>query len=225
MFYPKSGIFDRIAPHLILGRVWNYQKHKRDEWVIGELYAQLKAQTEVSIAYLRSWERYRQKNFPGITRYTIGLDSDFSEFLGAGFEAIWGHIIARGPAVMGNEVFIESWASIKPMDRLRIEPTFDYDKSRDRITGELLFEGFIARVRTHYQFTREFFMRLVVQYNDFSERWNIDPLLTYRLNPFSLFYIGSTHEYDNLYSYADYEDQWRLSRRQFFVKLQYLFQI
>ncbi len=225
MFYPKNGIFERVAPQLILGRVWNYQKHKRDEWVIAELYAQLKAQTEVSVAYLRSWERYRQKNFPDITRYTIGLDSDFSEFLGAGCEVVWGHIIARGPAVMGNEVFVESWASIKPMDRLRIEPAFDYDKSRDRATGELLFEGFIARVRTHYQFTRELFMRLVVQYNDFSEQWNIDPLLTYRLNPFSLFYVGSTHEYDNLYSYTDREERWRLSRRQFFVKLQYLFQI
>ncbi len=225
MFYPKSTILDRLAPQLILGRVWNYKKQKRDEWVVAELYAQLKAQTEISLAYLRSWEWYRQKNFPNITRYTIGLNSDFSEVVGAGFEVVWGQIIARGPAVMGNEVFVESWASIKPTDRLRIEPTFDYNQSRNRATGELLFKGFITRVRTHYQFTRELFMRLVVQYNDFAEQWSVDPLLTYRLNPFSLFYVGSTHVYDNLYSYTDHVNTWQLSRRQFFVKLQYLFQI
>ena len=40
-------------------------------------------------------------------------------------------------------------------------------------------------------------MRLVVQYNDFSERLNIEPLLTYKINPFTKFYIGLTsgHRY------------------------------
>jgi len=44
-------------------------------------------------------------------------------------------------------------------------------------SGEKLFEGFVSRVRSNLQFTRELSMRLVVQYNDFSEKWEVDPLL------------------------------------------------
>jgi len=224
-FYLTSGIVDRISTVLIMGRVWNYNKAKKDEWIIGELSARLKRQTFVSVSYLKSWEQYRGKNFPDITRYTVHLDSDFSEAFGGGARLTWGHIIARGPAVMGNEVVLSSWVYFKPLDRLRIEPTFDYDKSDDPATGENIFEGYIARVRTQFQFTRELFVRLVVQYNDFWERWDVDPLLTYRLNPFSLFYIGSTYDYNYLYSYSDQRDRWMLSQRQYFVKLQYLFQL
>ncbi|MCK4573534.1 MAG: hypothetical protein KAU36_04140 [candidate division Zixibacteria bacterium] len=34
-----------------------------------------------------------------------------------------------------------------------------------------------------------------MQYNDFSERLDIEPLLTYRVNPFTKFYIGMTSGY------------------------------
>ncbi len=63
----------------------------------------------------------------------------------------------------------------------------------------------------------------MVQYDDFDKAWDIDPLLTYRLSPFSLFYIGSTYDYAE----ADLEEsnttQWKSTTRQFFLKLQHLF--
>ena len=69
-------------------------------------------------------------------------------------------------------------------------------------------------------------MRLVLQYNDFARSWDADPLLTWRLNPFSIFYIGSTR------NYAEFDldpqmldEQWRLMDRTYFMKLQYLFQL
>ena len=79
-------------------------------------------------------------------------------------------------------------------------------------------------------------MRLVVQYNDFSETWDVDPLITYRLNPFTLFYIGTTYDYSRVYCLnesgsafaADSEAAYdcnKLMSRQFFMKLQYLFQL
>ena len=224
-FYPSSKIADRITPSFILGREWNYNQTKKDEWVIGGVSAQLKGQSFISVNYLRSWERFMERNFPDITRYMINAESNFSEFVGVGIAAVWGHIIARDFAVMGKEVSFSASAYIKPLDRLRIEPTFSYDKSDDKETGETLFEGFVARTRVNLQFTRELFLRLVVQYNDFAETWEVDPLLTYRLNPFSLFYVGSTHDYGRRYSYEDHRDRWSLAQRQYFLKIQYLFQI
>ena len=71
-------------------------------------------------------------------------------------------------------------------------------------------------------------MRLILQYNDFSERFDIEPLLTYRINPFTVFYVGV----NNRYKYFDVNNdsslavsEWELSSRPFFAKLQYLFRI
>jgi hypothetical protein len=64
----------------------------------------------------------------------------------------------------------------------------------------------------------------VVQYDDFGRAWQIDPLLTYRLSPFSLFYFGSSNDYWDLAPSVNSPSQWRLAARQFFMKIQYLFQ-
>jgi hypothetical protein len=68
-------------------------------------------------------------------------------------------------------------------------------------------------------------LRLVLQYDDFDHRWDVDPLLTFRLNPFSIFYVGSTLDYSEFTGLAPDQDQWRLSARTYFLKLQYLWQI
>ncbi len=76
----------------------------------------------------------------------------------------------------------------------------------------------------------------MAQYNDFYKTWDFDPLVTYRISPFSLFYIGTTYDYEKIYGLNEDgdiivpdgdngRDITRLRSRQFFMKLQYLFQI
>ena len=63
---------------------------------------------------------------------------------------------------------------------------------------------------------------------NFGKTWSIDPLLTYRINPFSVFYAGSAVRYTDwsLTEEPPYgPSDWKMSSRQFFVKLQYLFQV
>lgn len=67
-----------------------------------------------------------------------------------------------------------------------------------------------------------------MQYNDFSERLDIEPLLTYRVNPFTKFYIGMTSDY-RYYNNTNYTEldksEWSLDSRQIFAKVQYLFRL
>ena len=80
--------------------------------------------------------------------------------------------------------------------------------------------------RLNLQLSREWSVRLVVQYDDFRRSWDADPLVTFRLNPFSIFYVGSTRSYSEFTGAApDLQDEWRLSSRTYFLKLQYLWQI
>jgi len=51
---------------------------------------------------------------------------------------------------------------------------------------------------------------------------------TYRTNPFTVFYLGSSsgYEYFDRNDYAGLNDsQWKLSEQHFFAKFQYLFRI
>ena len=92
--------------------------------------------------------------------------------------------------------------------------------------GRRLFSGYVARSRLNLQLSREWSARLVLQYNDFSRTWDADPLLTWRLNPFSIFYIGSTRNYAEFAADPGGRDEkWRLMNRSYFLKIQYLFQI
>jgi hypothetical protein len=75
------------------------------------------------------------------------------------------------------------------------------------------------------QVSRALSGRLVFQYNDRFDCWDVNPLVTYRINSLSVFYLGSTQEYQNL-NYADNgRDGWCLASRQYFLKFQYLLRL
>ena len=113
----------------------------------------------------------------------------------------------------------EIWFELKPLTRWIIQPSVEYSELHDAETGEQFFSGYIVRLRTIFQFTRRLFVRLIVQYDDFSQAASIEPLATYRINAFSVFYIGSTQAL----LYYEGPRSFRPSARQYFLKFQYLF--
>ena len=216
---------DQISPSVNVSRVWNFDGLRKDEWIMPQLNLQLKKQTYVYLAFLASRENYQGLQFDGIRRFMMNVNSNFSQVVSLGFWAEQGRFIARNeePAVLGKGANLELWGTFKPINQLVIQPWFIYSRLDHPDTDETLFEGYIMRTRFSYQFSREFFLRLVLQYNEFSDRVDVEPLLTYRINPFTIFYIGSSHRYRN-YDLNGARD-FKASSRQFFLKFQYLFQI
>ena len=71
-------------------------------------------------------------------------------------------------------------------------------------------------------------MTLPTEYDNFSETFAFDPLLTYKVNPFTVFYAGSTHDYTHDYTGLDPimgNGDMKQTQRQYFAKFQYLFRI
>jgi hypothetical protein len=137
----------------------------------------------------------------------------------AGFEIGGGRRIARTPQVpeVGRGASASVWGMVKPLQNFVIEPSLSYERLR-RQDGEELFSGYIARTRFNLQYNRELNLRVVLQYNEFGERLDVEPLLVYQLNPFSIFYVGSTFgssKFDELGMVG--------TDRQYFARLQYLF--
>ncbi len=155
----------------------------------------------------------------------LELESNFSEPVSLGVSYEGGRDIARNVETpkIGKSLNLSAYATVRPTARLRLSPQIRYSRLTDLDSGEAFFEGYIARLRTTYQFTRRLSVRAVAQYNDFSDRLDIDPLLTYRINPFSAFYIGSTHGFDSFNGRNPGEARFYVqTERQVFFKFQYL---
>ncbi|HEX6308990.1 MAG TPA: DUF5916 domain-containing protein [Longimicrobiales bacterium] len=220
-FYPENGI-DRITAFASGGALWNFGSVRKEQGAGGGVGMALPHQTNVELSANLSRERFRGVEFGGIRRIGLYVSTRPIAPVSFGMYASAGRTIARNldtPA-LGRSREISLWGSLKPVPRLVIEPRWDWARLQDP-NGDDIFEGYVLRARTSYQFTHELFARVVTQYNDFSKRFDFEPLLMYRINPFSIFYLGSTH------GFVETEDRARVvaTDRQIFLKVQYLFRL
>jgi hypothetical protein len=224
--FEESGFWENINVSMNAGQKYNFENIKKDEWINTSLEIVLKAaQTGMHASYMRSNELFGDIQFDDIWQVHNCFRTQPSQALRFGGYGNYGHRIARYDLVMGEEFSYGAWADIRPIDRILISPSYDYVQSDDLDTGERLFSQSVFRTRISLQLSREFSARLITQYNDRWNSWDIDPLLTYRINSLTVFYIGSSNDFQNLIFEDDGRVGWTLTDRQFFLKLQYLFRI
>ncbi|HEV2148368.1 MAG TPA: DUF5916 domain-containing protein [Longimicrobiaceae bacterium] len=218
-FFPRRYGVERISSGLLGGTIWNFRGEGKETWINPSVSLTLPRQTNVGINARFADETFRGVELTGIRRYGMFLVSNFSDPLRVGFEVGRGESVARMLAVpeVGAGMNARAWATIKPISRVVIEPSLTYEEL-NRLGGEEIFSGYIARTRFNFQYNRELQFRMVAQYNDFSERLDLEPLLAYQLNPFSIFYVGST------YGSRQFDGHGLVgTQRQYFAKIQYLF--
>lgn len=220
-------------PSVAVGRVWNTAGRFKDEWVEPHLTFQLTGQTRVAGSYLWSSERFSEVLFHNIKRGSIQISTHPNEVVSVDVNATRGTGIYRNfdAPELGNQLNVSASGEVKLTQRLTLEPSWDYAQMRSRRDDRMLFKTYILRTRLNLNFTREWFLRLVVQYDDRERRLDLEPLLTYRVNPFTVFYVGVNGRYRNFLPGtppvpgANPGSDWKLASRQFFAKVQYLIRI
>lgn len=236
--FRRNGKFlQRWEPSVAAGRMWDFNGTRKDEWLAPNIEVQLVGQTYIWAEYLLSRELFRDVWFDGIRRGTLGVNGRPSEFFAFEANVNLGRFIGRSGALetpvlgAGTEIFF--WMSLKPTKQLLVEPWIEYSKLDYPDNGPNIYDVYVARTRLSYQFTREWFLRLVVEYVHGQETTgepgaydkqaflSVEPLLSYKLNPFTIFYIGSTHDYWD----QNQEGKLYRSSQRFFAKFQYLFRI
>jgi hypothetical protein len=223
--YPKNSLLVRITPQASIYRRWNFDGMKKIEENDIGVDGQLKiAQIYFSVNFGQTNELWGGVQFDHLWGVNTDLSGWINNRLGYDLEYRQGVGIDRYRLVKENETTINTSLFIKPVDRLTIEPDISYFKSTQVGIGEKLYRGYITRTRVKLQANRQLSFRLVVQYDDFEQNWEVDPLLTYRVNSFSVLYVGSAYNYNNLILDPGDPSRWKMTSRQFFMKLQYLFQ-
>jgi hypothetical protein len=225
-FYPENSIFTQITPQVNAFSRWSFEGIKKIERInLGGYMGLNFAQTNINFNFGQGSELFNEVMFKNLWQASLNIGSRFSKMIGLNLGTSYGKGIAYWAMSKGNETGLAATINFKPIDRLTIDQSVNYSKSTDIETGEEFFKGYITRTRVQFQFNKEFSLRLVGQYNNFSKKWDIDPLLTYRLSPFSVLYVGSTYDY-RFYDGNDMnKSMWKMSARQYFMKLQYLFQV
>jgi hypothetical protein len=219
-FYPNTPLIDWWGLDLDSFLHFNYESARKERWIVPTLFTQLKSQTQLSVNYLLvNDELYHSVNFFGVHRWNFNLYTRPSSAVTLSLSASIGKFIYRSDnTTLGNGHNISAELIMRPTEKLSV--TLDYSRSRlvDTLGNDLLFDGYISRLSAIYQFNDRVFVRLIGQYDQFNKILEIDPLFSYKLNPFTIFYAGSTA------SLTDYGEPFgiRQTGRQFFVKLQYL---
>ncbi len=109
----------------------------------------------------------------------------------------------------GNETAIFQTLGIKPTDRLQIDNTYILERVVNGLTHHAAVNGNILRSKWNYQFTREFSLRFIAQYNGLltspnysslqtTKNMNFDVLFTYLLHPGTAVYVGYNSNLENI---------------------------
>ncbi len=235
--YPKKGVFAQITPQAYVSKRWIF-----DTGAMGYELVNLGCDFQTNFlqisfhpGYYTGAESWLGKEYVNLWSASLGMGGIAGRRLRYFADIQRGRNVAYDWQVRANVTSGDVSLEFKPIDRLIIEPSLNYSRGLSVATDQELFKQTIFRTRLQYQANRELSLRLVVQYMtvqymlsrpaDYKRRiWDVDPLLTYRISPFSMFYIGSTYDYKQLPDGAPNQFRWWLMSRQFFAKLQYLFQ-
>ena len=106
-------------------------------------------------------------------------------------------------------------------DNLRIKPSINFSRLKKIDSDEYFFDGYIARLDIRYQFTNSLDFRIISEYNEFSDQFFTQPLISWRPNPDTIFYFGGNQNFVD--EFVDYNSpNYRVNKSQLFMKFQYL---
>jgi hypothetical protein len=224
--FEDSTWLEWLIPGVSASRQWNYEDIRKESVLQAWLEGRFRfAQTGFHGSYIADEQRYQDVDYTNLYRWHMCFNSRPSDLIVFGANGNYGRRIYFSGQTYGMQADYGFWFDLKPVDRLLLETQFQWSRSEDEDTGEIFFDSYVMRTKLGLQITRELSARIIVQYNGFYDTWEGDPLLQYQINPFSIFYVGSTRDYAKVSVDPAAQQDWRLTHRQYFLKLQYLFRI
>jgi hypothetical protein len=231
-FEEKSKWLERIEPALEAGRKYNHEGEFKDTWLSPMCWFRFKKQTYFWTGYLMSEEVFADKKIEGIRRWQTDFDTEFSKHVSFGTYTRLGHSVVRDrdDPRLGDEFSWGAYVTLRPTSQIRFDGSYDSFNLDELDGGANVVETYITRGKLTYQFTKNLFLRVVGEYIEDERSFQADPLLSYKINPFTVFFVGSSHSFsDHVFDEDSNEIPLAQGHRQtdrlFFVKFQYLLRV
>jgi hypothetical protein len=226
VFYPETKLINRISPGFYAMVRHNTDGKLREEFFAPSVNFNFAKQVYLYMQFfVVNNEQFNGVYHQGARRFSLNLNvNTYDNLTWGAYLAVGKYIVRNDDPYIGWGYNFELWQTIKPIDRLVLENDWNYFEIAKNFGGEKLFAGYILRNKSTLQIDKNFSLRLISQYDSFSGNFNFNPLLSYKLNPFSVFYVGSTYNYDDITN-TNGVPRYTLSGRQFFLKFQYLWRM
>ena len=169
-------------------------------------------------------ERFNGVLFRGINRSQFMAESAPLKGVTLSFSGSAGKYIRRtSEPELGKGYSLSTELLLEPTTWLKTSFSWSTARLESLANGDEFYNGHIYRNVTTVQFTRKLFIRGIGEYNTFSRSFNIYPLVSYKFNAFTMFCAGMTGDFQE-YN-PDESNFYRTTGHQYFVKLQYLFNL
>jgi hypothetical protein len=218
--YQVNSFIDRAQLNLSSNISFNREGARKELYIQPGLFFMLKGQTQVNVSYnLVNEERFFNKDLKEVTRILFNVNSRPLREISIYLNGEIGNFIYRSSnPVVGEGHNLSATLQLKPTSQLDISLSFTRANLHSKETDQIFFDGDIYRGVAIYQFSSEMLFRTILQYNSFDKIFQLYPLFSYKLNPFTTFFAGATSNYFN------YEGEFGFKNidQQYFIKLQYL---
>ena len=192
-----------------------------------QLYLQLLTigDTNIFYNYEYNWKKsHLEYQFQDFINHSLRIRGKPLSFLDFNFSYKFGKDIAYREIIpqLGYETNINFDIEFAINNNLRVKPIISYQDIRKVDSNGYYFKGYIGRLDIRYQFNTNLDIRLISEYNDFSEQVFLQPLISWRPNPDTIFYLGGNQNY--IETFTNYNSpHYRVNKTQLFLKFQYLF--
>lgn len=242
-WYPKSGRVTSFGPNSFIQGTWDHSGQLQDWTVRFPFELNFKAQSGMFFRLQQSMERFTGIEFREHENLVTANTSYFRWMDIGFFTAIGTRPNYYPPAgtlpFLANFVDGQVGLTFRPVSGLRLDENYIYSHLGTRTEpARTIFDNHIVRSKMNYQFTREFSLRVIVDYNavlsdpslvslERTKHFAGDVLLTYLIHPGTAFYVGYTDGYDSVAlgssGIVPINSPTTSTGRQFFVKTSYLF--
>ena len=204
--------------------LYTYEDYLKTISVDGILSIKTLFNTEINFTHDRDvFKNFLGRDYRNLPSNRFQIRSSPNESLAINLNLTFGRDLAyneENPEI-GREFNFYFMPAIQLSNKLRISPSIRYARLRYINSDNYYYNGSISRFSIRYHFNNFFNVRIVSEYNTFSERFFIQPLIQWNPNPSTVFYIGG-----NQNSLNDFNDDmysiFRVDQSQIFLKFQYL---
>ena len=224
-FHINKKYIQRIRLGLPASLGYNYDGVFKEFNIQPSIYVSMIGQTTLFYSYMPvNQERFRDVLFKGVNRSQFIFETTPVKGVNVSFSGSAGKYIRRSSnPELGKGYNLETGLSLEPTSWLKTSFSWSTARLESIDSGDEFYNGHIFRNVTTVQFTRKLFIRGIGEYNTFDESFNIYPLVSYKFNAFTMFCAGMTRDY--LEYNLDDTNMYRTTGHQYFVKLQYLFNL
>ena len=161
-------------------------------------------------------ENFRGYQFDNLYEFEFGYRNQLNSNLKLYNELQSRNIIVRNLDFPEKSDYyqVKSYVEFRVSDKSNFGVGVSYQRAED------YYDGILLNARINNSFNSKLTMRTKIQYSDFSNSWFIEPMITYQPNAFSALYFGVN---DLLQAEDNIISSLTESKRQIFIKFQYLF--